>query len=354
MRSSAASSALACALVNWNESERAVHFPFESVISCLRADGKHFAPTEVLQALASLRARLAPAAAGDRDRLMLDQFLAVTLDKWDGTYAYRSYLGIDLLTLGLDGDGGTTDAAGSRRHRDEWVGLLLADLWSFEDGVRSESHDWLPQMRPESALLRKRAKLIETALTPIVRRLDGTGTGSSGSIAEVSHRLLADTSPERRLALLTSMQPVYTAHDEYLFIRILQSFELTFSAMASEMRAAISEVREKNPAAAAEHIHRCSALLAEARTLFSLVATMRAESFRVFRVYTEGASAIQSGNYKTFEALCSPPPRSGWTRRPSRRSGSCATASAGTGAISPPRSGTPPRAVCWTPVASLW
>ena len=44
-----------------------------------------------------------------------------------------------------------------------------------------------------------------------------------------------------------------------------------------------------------------------ARPLWSMVATMRAEHFLAFREFTDGASAIQSRNYKLVESLCSRP-----------------------------------------------
>ena len=43
--------------------------------------------------------------------------------------------------------------------------------------------------------------------------------------------------------------------------------------------------------------------------LFRIVATLRAESFHDFREYTDGASAIQSEQYKRFEAACGTPDR---------------------------------------------
>jgi tryptophan 2,3-dioxygenase len=47
--------------------------------------------------------------------------------------------------------------------------------------------------------------------------------------------------------------------------------------------------------------------LHEAAPLWSLVATMRVEACQTFREFTEGASAIQSRNYKLVESLCRRP-----------------------------------------------
>jgi tryptophan 2,3-dioxygenase/predicted transcriptional regulator len=77
------------------------------------------------------------------------------------------------------------------------------------------------------------------------------------------------------------------------------------------MVALISEasraVQHDRPAEAAALIRAAATTLDEARPLFSLMGTMRREAFCAFRTYTEGASAIQSANYKRFEALCAKP-----------------------------------------------
>jgi tryptophan 2,3-dioxygenase len=54
-------------------------------------------------------------------------------------------------------------------------------------------------------------------------------------------------------------------------------------------------------------LQTAEARLHEAAPLFSLVATMRIEAFHTFREFTEGASAIQSRNYKLVESLCRRP-----------------------------------------------
>ena len=54
-------------------------------------------------------------------------------------------------------------------------------------------------------------------------------------------------------------------------------------------------------------IEAAEARLHEAAPLFSLVATMRVEAFHTFREFTDGASAIQSRNYKLAESLCRQP-----------------------------------------------
>ena len=50
-------------------------------------------------------------------------------------------------------------------------------------------------------------------------------------------------------------------------------------------------------------------VLSEASPLFALIATMQPEAFLTFRQFTDGASAIQSRNYKLMESACRTPDR---------------------------------------------
>ncbi|NYV78122.1 tryptophan 2,3-dioxygenase, partial [Streptomyces sp. UH6] len=111
---------------------------------------------------------------------------------------------------------------------------------------------------------------------------------------------------ERRVLRL-SMLPVYVSHDEHMFIRVLQTFETTFALLALSLRTAITDLGSARTGPAVGHLAVAETALAESAPLFSLLATMQIESFRTFREYTEGASAIQSRNYKLVESLCRTP-----------------------------------------------
>ncbi len=129
---------------------------------------------------------------------------------------------------------------------------------------------------------------------------------AAGLVAAADADLGAD---DRRMLRLT-MLPVWTAHDEYLFIRVLQAFETTFALLAARLRAAVTALAERAPERAQTAISEAEESLRETALAFSLMATMQATSFLTFREYTEGASAIQSRNYKIVESLCAPPERS--------------------------------------------
>ncbi|HLL50030.1 MAG TPA: hypothetical protein VK356_05110, partial [Thermomicrobiales bacterium] len=91
------------------------------------------------------------------------------------------------------------------------------------------------------------------------------------------------------------------------FIRVLQSFEATFALVAVELHAAVRALTDGEFAFAVQRVQSAETRLREAAPLFSLVATMQVEAFQAFREFTDGASAIQSRNYKLVESLCRQP-----------------------------------------------
>jgi tryptophan 2,3-dioxygenase len=117
----------------------------------------------------------------------------------------------------------------------------------------------------------------------------------------------ADLTPAERRTLRLTMLPVSLVHDEYQFIRILQSFEATFNLVAVHLHAAVRALIDGDSDLALRGLVAAETSLHEAAPLFSLVATMQLEAFQTFREFTEGASAIQSRNYKLVESLCRQP-----------------------------------------------
>lgn len=290
-------------LAAWKSGEPQNAFPYEAVLDCFHRHGRHFVPAPVLEALAGARDRMEPAGQDGDSGIPLAGFLHMALDKWDDRHCYASYLGVDLLALTPGADGATAE-----RERREWVALLLSDLRAFETRNSGDgpADDRFPEQRPGAALRGKRLTLLDTALAAA---LPGEAPAEVGDVADAAAELHASTPRERALRLGLCMLPVYVVHDEYLFIRVLQTVEVTFAAMAAHIRDAIAAATRGDAAGAAGHLRRCTGTLSGVRIIFSLLATMQPQSFQTFRVYTVGASAIQSEAYKTFEALCSVPPR---------------------------------------------
>jgi tryptophan 2,3-dioxygenase len=194
---------------------------------------------------------------------------------------------------------------------DRLVLQLIADALGFELAAADGRTATLPELRPDARTVGKRHRRSMHVATPVLVRLGLDREVSATEPVQAARQLcaLVDrdlTQPERRMLRL-SLLPVYLAHDEYLFIRVLQLFETTFAVMAVQLQAAVREIRDGDWAAAASGLALATLVLRESAPLFSLLATMQVESFRQFRVYTEGASAIQSRNYKIVESLCRRP-----------------------------------------------
>ncbi|WP_039828269.1 hypothetical protein [Nocardia testacea] len=282
-------------------------FPYDKVIACYRAVGKHFVPESLLHELHHLRILLR--AVRGPATTELRRFLDIALDKWDGTYDYTTYLALPLLPL-PDAEVIDLDLSGlSRAHarRDRLLLLLIADLIAFELDAAAERTMQLPGLRPSPALIEKRCGLAFRAALPAIRRRRLVNDDRALEPAHLPGlaSLMADDNDRRMLS--TTMLPVYTFHDEYLFIRVLQSYESTFALMAMYLRAAIFATATNRLATAAACIQWANHALSDSRALFSLVGTMQAAAFHEFRKFTEGASAIQSHNYKIVESLCREP-----------------------------------------------
>ncbi|NUR70358.1 MAG: hypothetical protein HOU81_06030 [Hamadaea sp.] len=294
-------------LASWLSGDRRPDtFPYDAVGAEFRRTGKHFVAKELLVQLdQARRTALAPARAPAADRFLRD-FLDVVLDKFDGRYDYQTYLGLSLLRLPDDVDS-------VRRRHDELTVQLIADALQFELAAASGATELLPRQRPGLKLVTKRYRLGVRAFAPALSRLGLLTTAApdpAAAAAQLSEAALTRQEATERRALSASMLPVDQVHDEYLFIRVLQGYETTFAALAVELGQAVADVTAGRPDEAAERLAYARKLLDGAAPLFSLMATVQPESFRAFRVHTEGASAIQSRSYKRVESLCRPPDQS--------------------------------------------
>lgn len=201
----------------------------------------------------------------------------------------------------------------AQHRRDRMFVQLVSDLLRFELDVMEGRSELFPEMRPNFQTVQKRyvsgLKAIQPALLRLGMRLEVNTGDTITAIRNVCALVEQDTSAAEKRMLQLSILPVYTVHDEYMFLRILQSFEVTFAWTAVHFRAALAAF-ENSPDEVVRQINLGEAMLQEAFRLFALLNTMQKESFRTFRTYTEGASAIQSRNYKTVESLCRMPDES--------------------------------------------
>ncbi|MEU2612620.1 hypothetical protein ABZ570_13740 [Micromonospora sp. NPDC007271] len=283
----------------------AQRFPYDAVIDAYQHHGKQRVPTNWTALLRAARGRLPelPAPTGD-----LAAFLDLALDKPDDRYDYRSYLALPLLPI-PDPDNRPQPADRMLAHRDRLHVLLLADLITFELRALDNSSPPLPQLRPDPAVVRKRLRHTVRAAMPALRRRGVTIPAASDPVtaARQAAAVALDLSPQERLTLRATMLPVSTVHDEWMFIRVLQTFELTFGLLAVDLTAAIAAVHGGHLHTAGTRLSFAATLLRETAPLWSLLATIQPQAFHTFRVHTDGASAIQSRAYKLVESLCRTP-----------------------------------------------
>jgi tryptophan 2,3-dioxygenase len=212
---------------------------------------------------------------------------------------------------------GTGDRGDDLQHaawqRDRLFALLVADTLRFELAAADGRTSLLPEMRPEARITSKRCRLGVRAARPALARLglgaDITTTDPLLAARRVCRAVAGDLSPAESRMLRLTVLPVYVVHDEYMFIRMLQSYETTFALVGVQLRAAVAAVADGRAAVAVRAITAAERALREASPLFSLVATMQPQAFLTFREFTEGASAIQSRSYKVVESLCRRPDR---------------------------------------------
>lgn len=255
-----------------------------SVARHVRTVGKHHLDRRFLLRLDSAR-------AGLPDESLLRPFLDCALDKYEERYCYSSYLALPLIDA-------VRRTAGSRLTASDIAELLISDALRFEVAAAAEDPSFgAPRLGKR---LRHGTRFITGSA--------GDGAGRAQDDADTVSGL--PRMPETGAAawLAVTVLPVHVLHDEYMFIRVLQAFEMVFTIARDDMRGAVASLRARQAGQAAERIGHAARWFDRAAVLFTLLATMDVEAFRVFRTYTEGASAIQSDRYKEFELRCGIPP----------------------------------------------
>jgi tryptophan 2,3-dioxygenase len=286
-------------------------FPYDAVVREFHRVGKHFVQRELLTTLDGVREML-PQGYDPGNRL-LARFLDTALDKYDGRYDNPSYLAVDLLPVPGTGDRGH-DLRHAAWQRDRLFALLVADTLQFELAAADGRTSLLPQMRPDARITAKRCRLGVRAVQPALERMglgvDVTTNDSLLAAHHVCRTVASDMSQAESRTLRLSVLPVYVLHDEYMFIRMLQSYETTFALVGVQLMAAVAALADDQAAEAIRAITAAELAMREAAPLFSLVATIQPQAFLAFREFTEGASAIQSRSYKIVESLCRVPDKS--------------------------------------------
>lgn len=287
-------------------------FPYEAIVREFHSVGKHFVAPELLDALAKARTMLPRLNSPWPDVQLLSSFLDTALDKPDGRYDYQTYLALSVFQLPCVDDP-IEQTPFTRSRCDRLIVQLAADAMHFELEAADGHTILLPDMRPTPEATAKRYRQAVRAIGPALARqsLDGrvTATDPEGAARQACAVVRSDMSVIERLTLLLTNLPVYTMHDEYMFLRVLQMFETTFALLAVQLQAARAALAERDVSLTLHFLKTAGQALHESAPLFTMLATMQVESFRIFREFTDGASAIQSSNYKIVESLCREPDR---------------------------------------------
>jgi tryptophan 2,3-dioxygenase len=250
------------------------------VTARIRAAGSAALTADLLDELAAVR----DGDAGPYLRAFLDSVLA----RRDGRFVNRRYLALPVLELVL-GD------AETGLDPDRLAAVLMADV------IRHELRSAGGPDAPAPDVLRKRVRH--------ARRFVGHCLGEAAEPACPVDGL-PDVPGTRAAAWIDLTVPrVSTRHDEHFFVRALQCHELTFTVLAGDVRAATAALRAGAVDRAAARLEHAGTVFERASLLFRIVATMSVDAFADFRTHTDGASAIQSDQYKRFEVACGRPTR---------------------------------------------
>lgn len=264
----------------------------------VRRVGKHFLAADRLERLAAVRQRHAGHDA------YLDGFLDCILDKHDGRFWNRTYLFLPVIEVVM---------ADHELPASDMAALLAADVVRHELGTARSRSDVSPLGRPDPRTLQTRVRHSLRFMTAHLGDPASTGllavAHEPGSVlTDLLLELPATRSRRAGEWLELTAQPVSTVHDEYFFLRVLQAHEMGFAGMNQRLRPAIAAVRDQHYGLVVRLLQEVVAFMDRHASLFRIVATMRPEAFHTFREFTDGASAIQSEEYKRFEGLCGRPP----------------------------------------------
>jgi len=321
-------------------------FPYTVTVEYYRGAGKHFVSPQVLAILERIYAAMRrvdgvslysvqATRAQNSAKILLD-FLACCLDKHLKVYEYKSYIGLALFLDNTLPTQVTFEEAVERRLN--LFKFLLYDDYCFEARSYLGKETATQDRRDDTIVLQRMARIVrcltalnnnvaqvvpctpeETAalslLTPLHDGEADTEKVSQGwAVVEMLRQSTYwDHSVPIDLLLELSMLPVYVNHEEYNFIRILQAFEAIFNIVIMGLQAVINCVYDDRIREASHHLKLLCDVFRIDVFLFRILMTMPREDFQIFRQYTEGASAIQSPQYKLIEVLMGTPSSTRWS-----------------------------------------
>jgi hypothetical protein len=187
--------------------------------------GTHFLDPATVADLAAVRGRHA-----GRDGL-LDAFLDCVLAKHDGRYWNRTYLLLPVLELLVEGEGAPLDEVGL-------AALLAADVVRYELCASRRDKAVSAVDRPDARTLHTRVrqaarfKSANLGIDVATDLLAAVAHDPESGLPEILAHLPVPPAAWAADWLEVTVQPVSTVHDEYFFIRALQSHEMLYAVAA--------------------------------------------------------------------------------------------------------------------------
>ncbi|MFJ4656816.1 hypothetical protein ACIP5Y_36605 [Nocardia sp. NPDC088792] len=298
--------ALAAWTDNQHTSRSPGRFPFGAVLDHYHAVGRHFAATTVVGALTEILGSVAQTPETRR----FTMWLRSATDQAGGDYS--GYSGLTLLddfiaTAGADRRGETADALALAALTDllhtEIEALTAAPVHRQYQRTRAaalalcRAADLAPLGRIDATGLQDlRALLRADSSDPIPALIRGAARLADG----------ADPADQARDLLRLTMMPVTILHDEVMFIRLIQVFEMQYMRCLWALEAATEALQARDAGTALRELTAVSARLAAQPALFHVLTTMPRSAFAVIRKYTQGRSAVQSRSYREMESTAAP------------------------------------------------
>jgi len=300
-------------------------FPLHQVLAQYQEVGKHFMDERTLAELKTINLIFDGYNGKEFNTGILHCFLKMSLDKYNGYYDYNTYIGTSLLNnISIDFSLSFNEIVSMRISH---LILFLCDIALFEcrtflgEDQRLPDQLTSPQNREKRILNIVRAiqKYGDVTDHPILTdEIDRYGKSflQDGdkidvfrllSLVHMLDGLIKQMPTYMQTICAITMEPVWTVHDEYMFIRILQCFEIIFSIIVKGFLTCQGLIQHGD-------FKRCSSIMRKLNlifqcnsALFRILNSMPRETFALFRTYTDGASAIQSEQYKLIEALAARP-----------------------------------------------
>ena len=289
-------------------------FPFGAVLDHYQAAGRHYADGGLVADLRDVDAALRGGGFRPLDAgWLLAEWLPATFDHGHGTY--ETFLGQSLLTA-LHHDR-VSRGVPIGDVLDTTLAACAADLVRREaaaiDGAGDERRQRARTYAAIQALLRvaePAAELRELApdLDKVgVALIEAAGTPGLAEVARDAAALVLAEVPELvRHVVEVTMLPITRLHDEAMFLRCVQMFEVLYEQTARRMRQAGVALLARDARRAEAELAAADSRLACSPALYRVLTSMPKDVFAVFRGLTDGRSANQSPGYRWVEQSSSP------------------------------------------------